>query len=188
MLNHNTSPLAHLLRTFASVPIENRILDLACGWGRHTVPLAQLGFDVYACDAYDLNLQACRTRLADLIPQADLARRITKANPDALGYPDEYFDWIVAFRTSDGVGSEEALLAIFQEAHRVQKTGGWMYTATPAAAEEKAEEGLHFTPVQLLMLLNEAGWVSAGRPSILQDGETELVVHIVRKVDDETPE
>jgi SAM-dependent methyltransferase len=48
--NHLASPSAWVLRWLPLVAAGGRVLDLACGGGRHTVALAERGFQVEAVD------------------------------------------------------------------------------------------------------------------------------------------
>lgn len=118
----------HLLRTLASVAPGTRVVDLACGDGRHAEPLARLGFDVWASAADPAHVEAARARLADVLDPAEAARRVTAARPAALGYPDAWADWAVL--TDAPLGGLADALA---EGARVLRPGGWLWTEVPAA-------------------------------------------------------
>ena len=121
-----TAPSAHLLRTLAAVPPGARVVDAACGEGRHLDPLARLGFDVWGSAA---DVAAARQRLADVLGEDEAARRVTRAAPDALGYPDAWADWVVVADVPD-------LADALAEAARVLKPGAWVW------AEADARESL----------------------------------------------
>jgi SAM-dependent methyltransferase len=165
-------PSDHLLRTLAAVPPGTLILDLGCGTGRHTEPLAQLGFDVWACDPDPDVVATNRQRLAGLMGEAAAAQRITLARPAALGYPDDHFDWVVSFGAYDGARDALELFDMLAETRRVLRSGGWVFVAVHTAAA-----GEDLTPETLSKLLSEAGFALAELPETEVDPE-----HVVRGI------
>lgn len=171
-------PSDHLLRTLAAVPTDSRVLDLGCGQGRHTVPLVQLGFDVWACDADAEAVTRARQRLADVVGGAAVEQRIGVARPAALGFPDDHFDWVVAYGTYDTAADAAELFDMLAETRRVLKPGGWVFAALRIEAV-----GPDLTPDTLSKLLSEAGFALAEMPEV----EAEPVVRgIYRRVDAHT--
>ncbi len=174
-------PSEHLLRTMAAVPVQSRVLDLGCGAGRHTDPLARLGFDLWACDQENHAVAVARARLAPLLGEEDAARRITRARPAALGYPDEHFDWVVAHGTYDRADSAAEMKEMLAETRRVMKNGGWVVVAL-----RRGLAGPDLTPETLTKLFAEAGLALAEDPA--EDTEAEPVLRaIFRKIDATTP-
>ena len=192
-------PSDHLLRTFAAVPHASRVLDLGCGDGRHAVPLARLGFDLHACDAAEGAVAQARARLADVRGTEEAVRRAIRARPDALGYPDAFFDWVVAYDVYAQAFTRERLLDVLRETRRVLKPGGWVYLTVPALPDEidlgsddvgyAGDSALpfRFTPDTLGELMDEAGLAEAQRPRrTLDDGRPRLRA-IYRRVEAGTP-
>lgn len=193
-----SDPSHHLLRTLASIPLQSRILDLECGAGRRAEALVALGFDVYACDARDTAVVEARGRLAGQLGADDAERRVTPARPEALGYPDAFFDWVVAFEPFREVHTEETLLDCLRETLRVLKDGGWVYLALPAVEEEAllddaagyaGDSGLDltFTAETLGRVMAAAGFEEAERPRRLDEGDRPLLHAIYRRVSEHTP-
>ncbi|MGI9174886.1 MAG: class I SAM-dependent methyltransferase [Rhodothermales bacterium] len=194
----STSPSsAPLLRTLASVPLASRVLDLGCGEGRHTLPLAHLGFDLHACDAAEGVVAEARARLTDVLGPSEAKRRVIHARPDALGYPDAFFDWIVAYRMDAAAATRETLLDVLHEARRVLKPGGWLYLTVPALPDKldlEAATGyagdaameLHFTKGTLAEIMDEARFAEAEAPQRAHDDGGPLWHAIYRRVEAHT--
>jgi SAM-dependent methyltransferase len=171
----------HLLRTLAAVHVESRILDLGCGEGHHAEALARLGFDVYACERDDESIDTTRHRVAGVFGEAEAERRVTVARPGALGYADEFFDWVVAHGTYDEAESAAELKDMLAETRRVLKNGGWVFVAF-----RRNLAGPYLSPETLVKLFAEAGLALAENPAEDDDGEPVLRA-IFRKVDATTP-
>ena len=107
------TPSAHLLRTLAAVAPGTRVVDLACGDGRHLVPLARLGFDVLGVTDPPGPAAA---RLAEVL---DDARQRVVARSDSI--EDASADWVVL---AVGGAPDRNLLG---EARRILRPGGWVW-------------------------------------------------------------
>lgn len=180
------SPLAptlstHLLRTLAAVPVDNRVLDLGCGRGHHAEALARLGFDLYACEQDDESIEAARQRVAGVFGDDEAEQRVTVARPGALGYADDFFDWVVAHGTYDEAESAADLKDMLAETRRVLKNGGWVFVAF-----RRALAGPDLSPETLTKLFAEAGLALAENPAEDEDGEPVLRA-IFRKVEAGVP-
>lgn len=94
-----------------------RVLDLGCGSGRVTAPLAEHGFDVVGVDVSEALVEVAR----ELHP--DVEFRVDDAT--ALSALDESFDYVVfADRGLDDVRPAAARMRAILEAWRVLKPGG----------------------------------------------------------------
>lgn len=174
-------PSSHVLRTLAAVPGHARVLDLGCGSGAHTDALARLGFDTWACDANDEAIAATRARIAEMLGDEEAARRVTPAAPGALGYADDFFDWVVAHAVYDTATSAAELKDQLAETRRVLKPGGWVIVAF-----RREHAGPDLTPETLAKLFAEAGLAVAEAPTEEDEGNP-VVRGIFRKVDPTTP-
>jgi SAM-dependent methyltransferase len=173
-------PSDHLLRTLAAVPVASRVLVLGCERGRHADPLALLGFDVWVCDADEGNVAATRARMATALGEGEAGRRVSRARLAALGYPDEHFDWIVAYGSLERSTDAGELFETLAEARRVLRTGGWIF-----AALRLESVGAPLDGEALAKLFAEAGFALAEMP--VRENEPEpLVRGIFRKVDPHT--
>ncbi|HMB92476.1 MAG TPA: methyltransferase domain-containing protein [Rhodothermales bacterium] len=171
-------PSDHVLRTFASVPYTNRVLNLCCD--RYTEPLMRLGFDIQACDTDLGKVVAARTELAD---QLEAEQQIIHvARREALGYPDAFFDWIIAFDVFDADAEKDEVIAILTEARRVLKPGGWIYVAH--TLEEDEEE---VTPELMQAMLTAADFAVAEEPVVADEAGCPIVRGIFRRVEADTP-
>jgi len=94
-------------------PVGGRILDVPCGWGRHTQLLRESGYTVIGTDlSYDLLKRAVKGPYA----AADIRQQPLKS---------ESFDAVINVFTSLGLFLDDAEdIAALREAHRLLKPGG----------------------------------------------------------------
>lgn len=98
---------------FSLLPRPGRALDVGCGEGRVCRDLAARGFDVVGIDASPTLVLAAK--------EADCEHEYLLARAEALPFPDELFDIVVAYNTLMDV--EDMPLAV-REAARVLRPGG----------------------------------------------------------------
>ncbi len=179
------APSDHLLKTFAAVPVGNRVLDLGCGHQCHAGPLVMLGFDLHACAVDPDTVDAVRSILAGIIEPDEAQRRVVPVlRLDTLGYPDAFFDWIVAYDVYGADPSDAALPDALAETRRVLASGGWIYVAVPV---REGGEGEGFTRDLLQQTMEQAGFALAEHPEIRQTEGRCLLEGIYRRVDAGTP-
>ena len=179
-------PSDHLLKTFAAVPVANRVLDLGCGHRCHAGPLALLGFDLHGCAVDADAVAALREVLTGIAGAGEARQRIVEVpRLDALGYPDAFFDWIVAYDVYGGDPTASTLPDALAESRRVLKPGGWIYVAVPVRKRE--EDGVGFTPETLHQTMQQADFALAEEPEIRETEDRRLLEGIYRRVDTGTP-
>jgi SAM-dependent methyltransferase len=107
---------------------KGRVVDIACGIGRHVVPLAQLGYDTVGCDFSPQYLARAQARAgAASFPgrpprfyHSDY-RRIDRTLRAAH---ERAFDAAVCIFTSMGHYGEEGDLAVLRAVRRIVRPGG----------------------------------------------------------------
>ena len=169
----------HLLRTLAAVPPSGRVLDLGCRDGAHASALAALGFDVWACSPDAAAVEAAREALAGPLGEEEARRRATTAHSDALGYPDAFFDWVIARQAAP---TRTELRAVLEEARRVLKPGGWVWVT----ADETVWGG-GVQPEALTVVALEARLALSERASTEVDEGRPAFRGIYRRVERDTP-
>ena len=96
------------------------LLDLCCGHGRHTIPLAQRG---YTMTGQDLSEPFLRRAQAEAEAQATKIRW-TQGDMRTIPFTDE-FDAVINIFTSFGyLENEEEDLTVLQQVHKALKPGG----------------------------------------------------------------
>lgn len=102
--------------------IEGSILDLACGPGRHSLPLAQAGFSVTGVDFSDHYLKLAREKAA----RSGVAARFVKQDMKDLSvFGAGTFNNVISMHTSFGFfRAEEDNAHVIREAARVLAPGG----------------------------------------------------------------
>lgn len=101
------------------LPTAGRVLDLGCGFGRHTVPLARRGYDMVGLD---LSLDLLKTALRRA--QAKKASiKFVHGDIRDLEF-DRVFDGVYCFNTTFGYFGETENMLVLRGVHRALKPGG----------------------------------------------------------------
>lgn len=103
------------------VPPGGRVLDLACGQGRHAVPLAQRGYRVTGLD-YQQHLLDRAAHLADA---QQVTLELIRGDMRQLPFTDA-FDAVVIMFTAFGYFSDEENAGVLHEVARALRPGGWL--------------------------------------------------------------
>src|SRR5687768_2450371 len=94
--------------------VTARILDVPCGWGRHSVLLAEQGYDVVGADLS-----------FDLLHRGAEGPRYVAADVRLQPFADASFDAVINVFTSLGLFLDDAEdLSALKEAHRLLRSGG----------------------------------------------------------------
>ena len=178
-------PSNHLLRTLAAVPVSSQMLDFGCGAGRHTAPLLRLGFSVHACDARESAVQQTRTRIKELVGAETARQCVQVVAPEAFDvYPDDAFDWIIAFASASYLQAPGDLPMVFEP-------GGWVYVALSAEPKVATNgRGAAEQPVTSAWIedcADDVGLAVSVAPEQAEEHGESLVRAIFRYVTEETP-
>lgn len=110
-----------------------RILDLACGTGRHTLYFARAGFEVHGIDLSSEGIKIARRKLREQNLKAHLkVGSIYKTLP----YPNDFFDAVVCIRSINH-GRIEDIRKTIKEIRRVLKPEGVIFVTTRKKVPKK---------------------------------------------------
>ncbi len=125
---------------------DSKIMDLACGKGRHAFQLAEKGFDV---TGLDLSPQSIYTAKKKCLPNLQCA-----VHDMRIPYKIGYFDYVFSFFTSFGYFDEvKDDIAVLKSVYQNLKEGGYyildflnerQVTKKLKAYEEKLIDGITF--------------------------------------------
>ncbi len=101
--------------------LPTKVLDIACGRGRHVYEFARRGIETVGIDMADAALDAAKLKLSEFDDKA----KVLKADMRDLPFPDSSFDLIVSMFTSFGYFQNDMdHLALLEE---------WKRCLTPSA-------------------------------------------------------
>lgn len=157
-----------------------KVLDMACGVGRHTIPVAQQLTEGGVVVGVDL-LDSAIEQLQKYAEEYNVADRIEAVTSDVESYtiePDAY-DYMIATGCLEHVSSQDSLQKVIKSMQAGTRTGGIHLISMTSSVQQvdqktqETEEGnieLNLTTEQLLELLNEyyEGWNIIERKAVAQ--------------------
>ncbi len=110
----DVSRLRHLL---GETLYAGRVLDLGCGFGRHTAALLSRGVDAYGLDLSD-------TLIRQASDHHELQGRMVVGDMRHIPFEDRTFSTVVSLFTSFGYFDDGENATVLREIHRVLEPGG----------------------------------------------------------------
>ncbi|MFX1565964.1 MAG: class I SAM-dependent methyltransferase [Promethearchaeota archaeon] len=117
------------------------VLDHGCGSGRHTLFLAQQGFDVYGLDIAPSGLQNTRQRLATF----GFANNVTLADILHLPFQNNFFDAIISVRVIHH-NRIAVIRQYVEEMWRVLRPQGFIWVTVPVPKGHASKDGHEIEP------------------------------------------
>jgi SAM-dependent methyltransferase len=116
-------------------PPGARVLDMGCGGGRNATLVAEMGYDLWACDAHEAMVAATVQRLG--VKYVD---RVQQANMVDLPYETGFFDAVIANGVLHNAYTRDELVLATQELSRVLSPQGWLFVNCFVLNETTPEE------------------------------------------------
>lgn len=107
--------VARLLDEHA-VPGNGRVLDVACGLGRHSVPLARRGYEVTGVDISPTFIERARQRAVEASVRVSFVVGDMRHLGTSLG-PDVRFDAFIQMFTANGYYGRDGDLELYRDLH-----------------------------------------------------------------------
>ena len=114
-----------------------KILDLGCGTGRHTIYLLENGFKVYGCDASESALNIAKEIIKNV--------EFKKCNMTSLPYKNNYFDGVLCHFVIQH-GKIEQIKKAISEIYRVLRKEGILYLSVPSVKHPEYFTGEEIEP------------------------------------------
>ncbi len=115
-----------------------RLLDLGCGFGRHSYEALKRGAEVVACDLARPEVEQVRNLVRLLIADGDVAPSVlasaVQGDATRLPFDDESFDRVIASEVLEHIPDDNTALV---ELARVLKPGGRLAVTIPSWFPEK---------------------------------------------------
>lgn len=127
-----------------------RLLDMGCGTGRFTVPLAEAGAAVTGLDLTQAMLDQAEKKLAE----RGLAAELRQGDMAALPFPDESFDVVTSMLALMHIPLTDRA-AVFSEVARVLTPGGRMLLCVKNGVFERLFRGDRFAEVDVTDVENK---------------------------------
>ena len=128
-----------------------RILDLACGFGRHSIELAKRGYNVTGLDYSSFLIELAREK----VENEKVNVEFIQADMRTMDFHEE-FDAVINMFTSWGYFSDEENFDILKRVCRALKRGGRFLLD-------------FFNPLMLFKHMVEKSWYSTGDIYVLED-------------------
>jgi ubiquinone/menaquinone biosynthesis C-methylase UbiE len=138
----------------ADCPDGGELLDVPCGFGRHSVPLARAGYRVTGVDRSESLLTEAKRRGG-----GERWPKLVRADYRELPFPDERFDAAINLFTSLGYLGDEQDTRVLTQIGRVLRPGGRLVI-----------EALHRD--RLVRHFSEQDWRSLGAGRLLLEQRT----------------
>ncbi len=119
----------------------HRILDLACGAGRHLVYLSKAGFELYGTDIAKSGLDYAQQLLA----QEQLAARLIQSEMAAIPFRAASFDAVICIHAIQHQIFQD-LTRSTREIYRVLRPGGLFLSTFPSRRDRRYGQGEEIEP------------------------------------------
>ena len=132
--------IIELMETLDRASVKN-VLDLGCGIGRHSIYLAEAGFDVTAVDSSSEALTILKQRVVE----KGLGVKIVKGNYLEKLFPEESFDLVIAYNVIYHGYREDVKHAIYL-IHELLKQDALLFFTCPSRRDDRYGNGEKVAP------------------------------------------
>jgi len=163
------------LKVFLGPPGEKPVLDICCGWGRHALPLARMGYTVVGLDGSSYFLEKARRELND---QKKTRLSLLRGDMCILPFQTSSFAAAIQMYTSFGYGTDpEDDRRVLNELNRIlQPRGTYLldlinWTLARKAFDGRYEESYpNFDLVEQCRIDPQRNFLKVKRALLYRDG------------------
>jgi len=123
---HRAAEQAGFIAEALELPDRARVLDLCCGWGRHTIPMAERGFRVTGLDLSKYHIRLAKQAAKRAGVEAEFINADMREIPGRARY-DAVYNCFTSFGYLESEAEDQRVL---EGIHRALKPGGRFFIDT----------------------------------------------------------
>ena len=130
----------------------SRGIDIACGAGRHTILMAQMGLQSYGVDSSSSSIAYAKERSSKLGLNVEFQNMLVQD----MKFEDGFFDIAIVWGLVHYLALDDQM-NVLTEVHRILKPGGKLLCTLRSTEDTRAKEGIEQEPNRFLVDYFDSG-------------------------------